>query len=379
MNIRKKVLYVITKGNFGGAQRYIFDLATHLPKDQFDPVVVFGEGSSLGEKLNSAGIRNIFIPNLKRDIGPLSDFLALISLIRILHKEHPDVVHLNSSKAGILGILAVSVIKLISKSYPLKTIFTGHGWATNEDRSFLVKMLFFKVYWWIIILSDKTIAVSRRTADQINWMPFLKKKITVMYNGVEVFPLIPQSEARKVLAPNLDRKIWIGTLSELHTVKGIDLLLKAFAVLAPQYVDVGLVIVGSGDEKEHLALLAEELSISDRVVFTGFIPDAKRYLNALDIFTLTSRSEAFPYALLEAGLANLPVVASWVGGIPEIITNEESGLLIDPEKTDILSHALDRLVTNTELRRDLGTRLGEEVRTEFNLETMMERYLRIIV
>src|SRR6185437_2692500 len=103
---RKKVLYVITKGNFGGAQRYVFDLATHLPKEKFEAVVVCGVGGSLIEKLRDAHIRTITISSLERNASIFSDIAAFFALWKIIRQEKPDILHLNSSKAGGLGVVA---------------------------------------------------------------------------------------------------------------------------------------------------------------------------------------------------------------------------------------------------------------------------------
>lgn len=372
---KKKILYVITKGNFGGAQRYVFDLATHLPKDQFEGVVAFGEGKTLGEKLTSAGIRTISISSLKRDIGIFSDIRAFFSLLSIIKKEKPHVVHLNSSKVGVLGVLVVRLLNLfkLNPNTPKpKAIFTGHGWAFNEERSLFTKLIFYKLYWLIIMLSHSTIAVSERTKDQVAWMPFLKKKVRVIRNGIESFDLLPKPDARKILAPQLTERTWIGTISELHKSKGLDYLLRAFQNIPEKFANVALVVIGAGDEEENLKSLAHDLNLEHKVLFTGFIPDAKQYLSAFDIFTLTSRTEALPYAPLEAGLANLPVIASWVGGIPEIITNEESGLLIDPTNAEKLSSVLERLIVDDVTRNSLGKSLHDEVLKSYSLTQMIQ-------
>ena len=364
---KKKILYVITKGNFGGAQRYVFDLATNISQEEFEPIVLFGEGDTLGIKLKEAGVRTIHISSLKRNIGVFSDIRAFFTLWNTFLKEKPQVIHLNSSKAGLLGGLAgrLSGVKHI--------IFTGHGWAFNEERRFFVKLLFLKLHWLTILFSHTTIAVSKRTADQISRLPFVKRKIKSIHNGIEQFTPITQIAARNVLAKEVSARIWIGTISELHKSKGIDYLLHAFAPLATTYANAILVIVGGGEEEGNLKEIAHQLGIEDRVIFTGFIPDARMYLKAFDITTLTSRTEAFPYAILESGIAELPVVASWVGGIPEIITNKESGLLVDPARTEKLSSALEELIVRGELRSTLGLALHEHVITSFTLERMIKQ------
>jgi glycosyltransferase involved in cell wall biosynthesis len=359
MRDKKKILYFITKGNFGGAQRYVFDLATNIPKEKFDVVVAHGEGETLKNNLEKEGIRTIQIKSLNRNISLLKDILALFEIIKIIKNERPNVVHLNSSKIGGLGSLAVRILNLFSfirhSSFPIRSVFTGHGWAFNEERSFFQKVIIYFLHWVTVILSHATIAVSERTANQIKVLPFIKKKIKTIHNGINSFDLNGESDSRNILAPQIYEKIWIGTISELHKNKGLDYLLRAFAILKSKYANVALVIVGGGEEEENLKSLTDELGLKDKVAFVGFKADARKYLKAFDIFTLSSRTEAFPYAPLEAGIASLPVVASWVGGIPEIITNNESGLLVDPENTE-----------------KLGESLNTQILKEFSIKKMIE-------
>ena len=109
----------------------------------------------------------------------------------------------------------------------------------------------------------------------------------MVYNGIDPFELVERAAARNTLAPKNGSSMWIGTLSELHAIKGLDLLIAGFADLSQKYVNVSLVIVGSGDEKQNLETLVSSLNLSGRVFFAGFVPDAKQYLSAFDIFTLT--------------------------------------------------------------------------------------------
>lgn len=370
MSDRKKILYIITKGNFGGAQRYVFDLTTHIPKSHFEAVVAHGEGEALERKLVEANIRTIRIGSLSRNINIFKDLFSFFEIIKIIRKEHPNVVHLNSSKIGGLGGLAVRLLNL-GGNLRLKAIFTGHGWAFNEERPSFQKFLIYILHWVTILLSHSTIAVSKKTADQVKRLPFIKKKIKTIHNGLDTFEMAPQNEARNTLAPQAHERVWIGTISELHKNKGLDYLLKAFALLVPKYANIALVIVGDGEEEENLKNLANELGVEGRVSFVGFKADARKYLSAFDIFTLTSRTEAFPYAPLEAGIASLPVVASWVGGIPEIITNNESGLLIGPENTEKLAQTLEELIVKPELRKTLGENLHSKVVQDFNIKNMV--------
>ncbi len=362
---RKKILYIITKGNFGGAQRYVFDLAVSLPKDRFDVVVAFGESGVLAKKLYQKNIRTIEIKSLKRDINLFLDFKTLIELIKIYLKEKPNVVHLNSSKIGGLGAFAGRI------AFVPKIIFTGHGWAWNESRSFVSKAVIGFLHWLTIIFCHQVIAVSENTANQIKKLPFISKKIITIYNGIAPFETKDGFEARQNIGASIKQSLWIGTISELHKNKGLDYLIEAFSQIYTEFPDSCVVVLGTGEEKENLEKLIAEKKLQDRVYLVGFVEDAKKYLSAFDIFTLTSRTEAFPYTVLEAGLAKIPVIASSVGGIPEVIENKMSGVLTKSGDIKAISENLRNLLQDENLRKEYGQNLCDTVAKNFSQDKMV--------
>ncbi len=369
---RIKVLFLITKGIPGGAQRYVFDLATHLPVNEYNSVVAFGEGGELGEELSRQGFRTISIPDLKRDINLLKEFKVLFALIKLFREEKPDVVHLNSSKIGGLGALAGRITRVP------KIVFTAHGWTFNEDRNMVSKKIIKFLHWLTAILSHKMIAVSQKTADDISSLPFLEGKIEVVHNGIGELSFEPKAKVRTLLAPQIHEGVWIGTISELHKNKGIDFALEAFARLVPKYAHIAFVVIGGAGtaegkgEEEKLIELTKTLGISDKVHFMGNIPDASLLMKAFDIFTLTSRTEALPYVLLEAGRAELAVVASSVGGIPEIIKDKKSGLLVEAKNVEEITEALEYLIEKPNVRTKLGKELARTVSRKFGVDRMVE-------
>lgn len=369
---KKKVLLAITKSNFGGAQRYIYDLATTIPKDRFDVVVVSGGSGELDKKLNDAGIRTIKINALQRNVNLFKDFSVFFELIKILKKEKPDVVHLNSTKIGGIGAVVGRVCDIP------KIIFTAHGWAFNEKRNILSKTAIAFLQWLTVILSHTTISVSQKTADQILKFPFVNKnKVKVIHNGIADIDFITRDEARRALLGDQAAQVsagalWIGTVAELHVNKGIDVAIKAFANVIKKFPQTVFVIIGEGEERVRLQDRILKLGLSDRVFLVGFVPDSKIYLKAFDIFTLTSRTEALPYVILEAGLAELPVIASNVGGIPEIINLPDAGLLVPTGKnaSQAIENAMEKILTNPEHAKTLGQNLKRRITLEFSDQKM---------
>jgi glycosyltransferase involved in cell wall biosynthesis len=365
-----KVLIAITKSSWGGAQRYVYDLATSLAGQGQDVAVAYGTPGLLNERLDAAGIRTIPLSGLKRDVSLLDEPRAFFGLLSLLRRERPDVLHLNSSKAGALGALAGRLAGIPH------IVFTAHGWAWNEDRPVWQKAVIAFFAYLTVLLSHATICVSQAVKHGARWMPLPASRFMVIRNGLRPPSFLPREEARTALAPAAGASIWIGMLSELHPTKRVIDAVNAFALIARRHPDAALVILGGGQEYTDLELLIYERGLAGRVVLCGFVPEGVRYLRAFDIFLHTSLSEALPYAPLEAGLAGLPVVATRVGGIPEIVENRRSGILVPPLRPDLVAVALAEYLDDPALAESFGTALKERVTASFGVDEMVEKTLR---
>lgn len=387
-----KILYLITKSNFGGAQRYVYDLATEMQKRGHDVVVGFGGNGPLATKLAEAGIRTISIAELERDVQPGNDFKTFLRLLDIFTAERPDVIHLNSSKMGGLGAFAARlfnawnwIFKFLGKGgHTARIIFTGHGWAFNEARSDMERFVIGALHWLTIELAQETIAVSRKTREQVGALPFAWHKLTVIYNGVGDIRTMPRDEAleeilgehKKVLLAGAP--LIVGTLAELHKNKGLSYAIEGIAQLKKQ-TDTKMVflILGDGEERVNLEALIVKLGLEDTVFLAGNKENGVALLSAFDIFLLPSITEAFPYAILEAGKAGLPIIATAVGGIPEVLDDMESGILIQSKNPGEVARALAYLIKYPKRRRELGDAIAARIADRFNLETMVNETLKL--
>lgn len=372
MQEKKKILFLITKGNFGGAQRYVYDLACHLPKDQYEVMVACGEGQTLKEKLKEKNIKVFELASARRDISLTKDLKAFFEILEIIRQEKPHVIHLNSSKTGGLGSLAGRLAKTP------KIIFTSHGWAFNENRGTLSKMLILLMHWLTVILSHTTIAVSEKARKDISYMPFVKNKIKTIYNGIEKFKTLPKEETRHILASTETNKIIIFSIAELHKNKGVDVAIKALALL-PKEIKEKIIysIAGNGEERETLEILAKDLQVENLVRFLGFVPNARELLSGSDIFLLPSRTEAFPYALLEAGSVGLPIIATSVGGISEVIRDMQNGILIHPKNPKEAAEAILYLLDHPSKKKEFGSEVKKTILNFFSLEKMLAETIKL--
>lgn len=366
----KKILLLITKSNWGGAQHYVYDLATHLPKEKFSVVVAAGGNGTLLQDCTQEGVQTVTLPSLGRDVSPLKDLQSLREVRELLKKEKPDVLHLNSSKAGFVGALAGRLEKVP------RIVFTAHGWSFNEKRPVYQQIVFRIIQGITLLLVDATIAVSK----QVQKKAPLKKNIHLVYLGISNITFddpVRAKEKIKNICPEFNVDTFtIGTIGELHTNKGHDVLVNALTLL-PKDKKWQAVIVGEGEERTRLQALIAKYSLDTHVFLAGTIQNGAQLMKAFDIFVLPSRTEALGYALLEAGQAGLPVVASNVGGIPEVIKDGITGVLVTKEDPQNLARALTALMNNSELSHTYGTKNKELVRNTFSLARMVAETVAI--
>ena len=386
---KQKILFLVTKSSWGGAQRYVFDIASNLPSAEYDVAVAFGGtggagtgAGALAEKLSAAGIRTIFLKHLARDVSVFSDIRTFFEILSLVRRERPDVVHLNSSKMGALGVLAVFIYNVLlqTTNYKLqaRTVFTAHGFAENEDRPLRQKLPIALISWLTIFLSAKTIVITRREYARVSRRPFIKHKLALIHNGIGDIDFMDRDEARAMLTEKYgvpEHTLWLGTISELHKNKGLEYALRAFHHL--RHRDISFVIMGDGEERARLQKIIESNGLAGKVFLVGFVKDAARYLPAFDIFTLTSLKEGLPYVLLEAGLAGLPIAATDIGGVPDIVGEKGPGVLVPPANAEETARALRALLDDSENRAVLGAALRSRVSTRFSLSKMLAETVRL--
>ena len=362
----KKILFVITKANWGGAQRYVFDLATNLPKDEFEIAVACGGSGILVEKLRQSKVVIYHISSLERDVSIGKDIKSFLELYRLFKKERPDVVHLNSSKAGGIGALAARLAGI------QKIIFTSHGLAWQEDRNILSRAAILFASWVTFTLCHRVILITTDSYNRAWWLPLTGRKLRLIHNGIGHIAFKSGETARAQLQLPAEVLV-IGTVAELTWNKGLHHLIKAAGALHRRGENFQLCIIGEGEERDFLEMIIEEEGLGERARLFGFIPHANELLPAFDIFVLPSVKEGLPYALLEAGLAGLGVIASRVGGVPDVVGDGISGLLIAPKNEHELEEKLGVLAGDSALRARLAEQLRERVADEFSLQKMIEQ------
>jgi glycosyltransferase involved in cell wall biosynthesis len=317
-----KILYVITKSNWGGAQKYVYDLATDSKESGKEVTVAVNKEGKLTDRLSEAGVPFLTIDDLQRDISIIKEFKVLVTLIKMIKKVRPNILHVNSSKIGGLGSLAVAICGLTSfgKIHP-RVVFTVHGWPFNEQwRGAFSKSLIKFFSYVTVILCNEVIVLSQTEYDQAAKWPFVKDKLKIEPLKIKDIDFYNKEKVIEKFSLNTE-KFNIVTIAELHINKGLEYGVEAFAKIKESNPDIlekiHWTIIGDGEEKESIQSLVNKNGLDENIELYGFLEDAGKYLKGFDLFLLTSVKEGLPYVLLEAESAELPIIATDVGGIKE--------------------------------------------------------------
>lgn len=349
-----KVCQVISRLAFGGAERLLLDICRKIDKEKFQlNVVVLKKDNPLLEQFEDAGVEVKCVEKK----GKL-DFTVDRRLAGYFRKIKPDIVHthlfLADFWAGRAGRLA-GVKKIISTKHDIL--------AEDCLRDYLGRKARRRCH--------KVIAISKATRDYlIEREKISVKKIEVIYNGVDINkfyvdkPLILENEG-----------LCIGTIGRLAKEKGQKHLIRACRFLKNK--EWRLIIIGDGAQRKELNDLAASLSVSERVKFYGEVEDVRPALGEMDVFVLPSISEGLSLVILEAAVAGKIIVATKVGGVPEIIKDKENGLLFKPKNIEQLVNHLNWIDEHREEARKMAINLQRRVAQEFDINKTIKEYERL--
>lgn len=373
--MKKKILFIITKSNWGGAQRYVYDLASHLPLDRYEPVVAAGGEGILFQKIQSAGIRTIPIPSFERNIRIGKEFRSFLNLVQILRRENPAVVHLNSSKAGGIGAAAAWIYTFLPGTSKPLVVFTAHGWGFNEPRPYLARAAIRALSALAGIFQDSVICINAADAKSARGI-IRKKKIALIPNGIGAFTAMARDDARRELSGACAREIapdefLTGTIAELTKNKGHEYLLDALAAVCARGVRARAIWIGEGELQDALEKRILARGLEKTIFLAGFLDDAKKYLSAFDVFVLPSLKEGTPYTILEAMHAGIPVIATRTGGTLDCIEDGKTGILVSPADMRDLADAIERASQDAALLESLAKNAGTVVQRDYTLERML--------
>ena len=351
-----KALLLCQNLNVGGAEELVLGASAHLGAVGVDAGVgAVSRRGPVAEEIARAGLPVHLAPGQP---GP-RDPAAFVRLVRLLRREAPDVVHTYLLNANLYGRLAA-----IAAGVPLVLAAEQNVYRDKSRRHAAMERL-------LAARTFRVVACCRAVGEfyrrQVGLDP---RKIAVVYNAVRFGPLPTTANRAPALARlGLDPDaLVLGTLGRLAEQKGHHVLLRALARLAPMFPRLALMIAGEGPLRAELEAEAEQLGARDRVHFVGVRRDRETLYAAIDVFVLPSLWEGLSLALIEAMGAGRPIVATDVGGNPEVVEDGRTGLIVPPNEPASLADALASLLADADRRVALGSRASGVARTRFSIE-----------
>tara|TARA_R110001592_G_scaffold57590_1_gene175161 strand:+ start:13393 stop:14460 length:1068 start_codon:yes stop_codon:yes gene_type:complete len=347
----------------GGASAHLLDLAEGVQAKGHRVTIIIGGSGIVAGIARSRELSCICLPSLVREISLLTDFKCIFELRALLKMLKPDLVHLHSAKAGMIGRLSATLLGL-------RCVYTAHGWPFTEGVSGKKQAIYKKIERVMAYLTnqiitvsefDKRIAIDARVANS--------KKMTVVHNGVSElnairFPAGSEGQPTKLIM-----------VARFEIPKDHQVVIKALSKIKD--LNWTMEFVGDGPGLPFAIESVKSLELAGRIVFSGACNDVPTRLAAADIFVLASRWEGFPLVILEAMRSELPVIASDVGGVKESVEHDVTGILVPRSDEEYMASALKSLISNPALRISMGQRGRAAFKTNFTLETMLTKTLKV--
>jgi glycosyltransferase involved in cell wall biosynthesis len=366
-----KVLRVIARLNMGGPALHVAYLSDGLRTRGYETMLVAGTlargEDSMSFVADGLGVRIEHLAELSREISPLRDLRAVLRLARLIRRERPQILHTHTAKAGAVGRLAALAA---GSARPPIVVHTFHGHVLRGYFGPVRAYGFRLLERWLATKTTKLIAVSPQVRDDLVALGVAPvEKFAVIRLGIELEERLraaagARAETRKLMGVPQDAFV-VGWVGRMTGVKNTDDVLAAIRLLHDREVDAYLCMVGDGPDRDGLERRAHELGITRRCLFLGYQEEVARFYAACDTIILPSVNEGTPVSAIESLAAGRPVVATRVGGVPDVVDDGEDGFLVEPGSTKELADRLEQLARDPELRE----RMGEHGRAR-----MIDRY-----
>jgi glycosyltransferase involved in cell wall biosynthesis len=353
------ILHLIETSGPGGAERVLISLVEHLDRRRYHSIVCLPKDGWLHDQLKRSGVETVLLPQHRSfDVKWLCKLAGLIRSRRI-HLMHGHEFTMNAYGS------IVSALRRI----PMVSTVHGKNYYPDKWRRRAAYRLVARRSTLVAVSEDIRRFLAKRLS--IN-----ESRVTTIHNGIDLRRYRPDAHARAAIRTRLGlggRPV-VGTVGNLYPVKGQTYLLRAAAVVTAAVPEAVFLVAGRGDLLEPLQNEARALGLGANVMFLGFEEDIPSFLQALDIFVLPSLSEGLPLSVLEAMAAGKPVVATSVGGTPEVVIDADTGFLVPAGDTGALAARILQLLRNPALRDRFAERGRRRVLEEFALETTVHQY-----
>lgn len=362
----------------GGPALHVSYLTEGLVSRGYDTTLVagtvgFGE-QSMAYVAEERGVNVVTLPHLHREISPIQDLRATFRLARMMRTLRPTILHTHTAKAGAVGRIAAL---LAGRARPPIVVHTFHGHVLRGYFGRFWTWFFRMLERMLARITDALVAVSPEVRDELVALGIAPaSKFAVIRLGIELGDRLPdhdqaRAETRRVMGVR-DNRFLIGWTGRMTGVKRTDIVLRGFALLRERGVRATLCMVGDGPDRPKIEELAAELGIARDCLFTGYQEEVGRFFAAFDAFVLPSANEGTPVTAIEALASGCPVVATRVGGVPDVVRDGEDGILIDPGSPEQLADALARLAGDPSLRERMGVAGREHTVTRYAVSRLID-------
>jgi glycosyltransferase involved in cell wall biosynthesis len=371
-----RVLRVIARLNVGGPALHVTYLARGLAGRGYETTLVAGDvgrgEASMAFVADRAGVDVVRLRGLSRELSPLRDAVAAWRLARIIRKVRPDVVHTHTAKAGAVGRTAA----LLAGPRKPVVVHTFHGHVLRGYFGRAGTLVFRAIETVLARVTDRLVAVSPEVRDELVSLGVARQeRFSVIRLGIELEPRVAfdgnLAEIRRRHGIGAETFV-VGWFGRMTAVKRTDDLLRTLATLRERGVDALLLLVGDGDDRERLEQRAHDLGLARTCLFLGYQEDVATWYAVCDAIALTSASEGTPVTIIEALAAGRAVVATSVGGVPDVVDEGETGFLVPPGDTEALAARLELLARDPERRAEMGRMGRERVLRRYAVERLVD-------
>lgn len=374
-----KVAHVITRLDRGGAPDVVLSIVSGLNPERYQTKLISGlthePPTDLESRLKVGSVQLVFIRSLRRNVNPILDICALVKLYHLFKRERFDLVHTHTAKAGALGRIAARLARVpIVIHAPHGHDFYGYFGPVRSRLIVWIERL-------LGPLADKLIALSELDKkDHCRFGVTDEAKMEVVYSGIDIESfsklVIDRAKKREELEIPSGCPI-VGMIARLEPIKGPGYFIEAASIVIKEVPEARFLVVGDGSLRRTLERLAENLGLSQKLKFMGERQDIREILKVLDLLCLCSLNEGFGRILVEAQAAGKPVVATRVGGIPEVVGDGETGLLVPPSDAPGLAEAIIRILRNPEMAMEMGEAGRRRVSLKFDQKVMLQKIVQM--
>ncbi len=370
---RIKIAQVITRMDWGGSPDVLRVLCRRLDPAVYDLRVIIGLTGYPTDKtklfFNDFKDKIIFIPELKREVSLVSDWRAIRKLWKVFREEKFDIVHTHTAKAGALGRLAAKLAGVPA------IIHTSHGHNFYGYFNVFFSRAVIIIERILSFFTDRIIVLTKlEKRDCLSFKVAKARKIALVYMGLELdsFQAGNPDKIRVELDIQSREKV-VGYVGRLDAIKGPQFFVNAARLCLQKNNSLKFILVGEGVLRKELEEKVASWGLQNRIIFTGWRDDIPTIMSIMDVLILPSLNEAVGIVLIEAQSLGVPVVASNVGGIPEIIKDKQTGILVEPANPHLLAGAVIELLNNPSRMKAMSEAAKNRVRGRFKAESMVEK------